>query len=189
VPAGGGATQELLPNDQPHEYPDLLPDGESVVYSTPRVSQSAPVEDSGIFVLDLKSRKATKVPGSEGLRNPRTSFGGRYLAALSEDQKNVMLFDFQTHNWKEIAKGKTFYYLESSRDGKYLYYQDLQEAGQPLYRVRKGDWKPERVMSFESLLQTGVLRCRFMGLTLDGSPMLLATRGGGEVYALELDLP
>jgi hypothetical protein len=34
-------------------------------------------------------------------------------------------------------------------------------------------------MSFESLLQTGVLRCRFMGLTQNGSLMLLATRGGG----------
>lgn len=43
-------------------------------------------------------------------------------------------------------------------------------------------------MSFESLLQTGVLRCRFMGLTLDGSPVVLATRGG-DVYALDLDLP
>jgi len=55
--------------------------------------------------------------------------------------------------------------------------------------VHAGDWKPERVMSFESLLQTGVLRCRFMGLTLDGSPVVLATRGGGDVYALDLDLP
>jgi hypothetical protein len=44
-------------------------------------------------------------------------------------------------------------------------------------------------MSFESLLQTGVTRCRFMGLTRDGSPMVLATRGGGDVYALDLDLP
>jgi hypothetical protein len=42
-------------------------------------------------------------------------------------------------------------------------------------------------MSFESLLQTGVTRSRFMGLTSDGSPMVLATRG--DVYALDLDLP
>jgi eukaryotic-like serine/threonine-protein kinase len=190
VPAGGGASQELLPNDQVHEFPDWLADGESVVYSTPPASPSAPREDSGIFVLDLKTRKTTRVPGSEGLRNPRTAFGGRYVAALSADQKKVMLFDFQTRNWKEIASnGKNFYHMESSRDGKYLYYQDTLEEGQPLYRVHTGDWKRERVMSFESLLQTGVLRCRFMGLTLDGSPMLLATRGGGDVYALDLDLP
>jgi serine/threonine protein kinase/Tol biopolymer transport system component len=190
VAAKGGSTQELLPNDQVHEYPDWLPDGESIVYSTPAASQGNPPQDSGIFVLDLKTRKTTKVPASDGLRNPRVAFGGRFLAALSEDQKKVLLFDFQTLDWREIASaGKSFYYLESTRDGKYLYFQDLLEAGQPLYRVRVGDWKLERVMSFESLLQTGVLRCRFMGLTADGSPMLLATRGGGDVYALDLDLP
>ncbi len=190
VAAKGGATQELLPNDLVHEYPDWLPDDESIVYSTRAASQGSSPQDSGIFVLDLKTRKTTKVPASDGLRNPRVAFGGRYLAALSADQKKVRLFDFQTQKWKELASaGKLFYYLEATRDGKYLYFQDLSEAGQPLYRVRAGDWKLERVMSFESLLQTGVLRCRFMGLTPDGSPMLLATRGGGDVYALDLELP
>jgi eukaryotic-like serine/threonine-protein kinase len=190
VPAAGGITQEVLPSDQVHEFPDWLPDGESIVYYTPPVKGGALPEDGGIFILDLKTRKATKVPGSDGLRNPRPSFGGRYLAALSEDQKKVMLFDFQTRDWKPIAtNGKLFYYLEATRDGKYLYFQDLLESGQPLYRIRAGDWKLERVMSFDSLLQTGVLRCRFMGLTPDGSPMILATRGGEDVYALDLDLP
>jgi|HubBroStandDraft_6_1064221.scaffolds.fasta_scaffold00325_16 Tol biopolymer transport system component/DNA-binding winged helix-turn-helix (wHTH) protein len=190
VPAKGGTTEELLPNDQAHEFPDWSADGESVVYYTPRASQAAPSEDSGIFVQDLKTRKVTRVPGSDGLKNPRTSFGGRYLAALTEDQTKVMLFDFQTRDWREIASnGKLFYFLEPTPDGKWLYFQDLLEAGAPLYRVRAGNGKPERVMSFESLLQTGVTRCRFMGLTRDGSPMVLATRGGGDVYALDLDLP
>ena len=190
VSAKGGTTQELLPNDQTHEFPDWLADGESVVYYTPRASQKAPREDSGIFVLDLKTRKVTRVPGSDGLMSPRSSFGGRYLAALTEDQTKVMLFDFKTRSWREIASnGKLFYYLESTPDGKWLYFQDLLETGSPLYRVGAGDSKPERVMSFESLLQTGVTRCRFMGLTPDGSPMVLATRGGGDVYALDLDLP
>jgi Tol biopolymer transport system component/DNA-binding winged helix-turn-helix (wHTH) protein len=190
VNTSGGSSLELLPDDQPHRFPDWLPDGESIVYSTPRASGGAPLGDSGIFVLDLKTRKTTKLPGSEGLTYPRSLFGSRYLAAVSEDQKKVMLFDFQTHDWKEIASGgKSFYYLESAQDGKYLYFQDSLEAGQPLYRVHAGDWKLERVMSFESLLQNGVLRCRFVGLTPDGSPMVLATRGGGDIYELDLDLP
>jgi serine/threonine protein kinase/Tol biopolymer transport system component len=190
VPAAGGITQEVLPSDQVHEFPDWLPDGESIVYYTPPVKGGALAEDGGISILDLKTRKATRVPGSDGLMYPRPSFGGRYLAALSEDQKKVMLFDFQTRDWKQIASnGKLFYYLEPTRDGKYLYFQDLLESGQPLYRIRAGDWRLERVMSFDSLLQAGVVRCRFMGLTPDGSPMILATRGGEDVYALDLDLP
>ncbi len=190
VRADGGATQQLLPNDRERETPDWLADGKSVVYSSPSAGEGASREDGGIFLLNLETLKTTKVPGSAGFMYPRTSFGGRYLAALTEDQTKVMLFDFQTSEWREIAsKGKLFYFLESTPDGKWLYFQDLLEAGAPLYRVRADNSKPERVMSFESLLQTGVTRCRFMGLTPDGSPMVLATRGGGDVYALDLDLP
>ncbi|HXO00147.1 MAG TPA: winged helix-turn-helix domain-containing protein [Candidatus Acidoferrales bacterium] len=190
VNANGGSSQELLPNDELHQFPDWLPDGGSIVYSTPRAGGGSGPDNSGIFVLNLETRKTTKLPGSEGLRNPRSLSGSQYLAALSEDQKKVMLFDFQTHEWRGIASGgKSFYYLESSQDGKDLYFQDSLEAGQPLYRVHAGDWKLQRVMSFESLLENGVLRCRFAGLTPDGSPMVLATRGGGDIYQLDLDLP
>jgi len=189
VHADGGATEALLPNDEIHKSPDWLPDSESVVYFTPPSAPGTKV-DSGIFVLNLKTRKTTKLPGSEGLQEPRSAFGGRYLAALTEDQTKVMLFDFATQKWTEIAgSGKLFFHLESTRDLKYLYFQDLLEPGQPLYRVRAGASKPERVMSFESVLQTGVIRCAFAGLTADGSPIVLANRGGTDVYALDLDLP
>ncbi len=186
----GGATEELLPNDQVHKSPDWLPDGQSIVYFTPRAAETGPRVDSGIFVLNLKTRTTTKLPGSEGLEEPRSAFGGRYIAALTEDQTKVMLFDFQTQKWTEIAGGgKLFFHLESTRDLEYLYFQDLLEIGEPLYRVRAGTSKRERVMSFESTLRTGVIRCAFAGLTADGSPIVLANRGGTDVYALDLYLP
>jgi serine/threonine protein kinase/Tol biopolymer transport system component len=186
----GGTTEELLPNDQVHKSPDWLPDGESIAYFTPTAPPGAPKADSGIFVLNLKTKTTTKLPGSDGLEEPRSAFGGRYLAALTEDQKKVVLFDFQTQRWKEIASGgKLFYHLESTRDLQYLYFQDLLAPGEPLYRMRAGDSKPERVMSFASLLQSGVIRCAFAGLTADGAPIVMANRGGTDVYALDLDLP
>lgn len=80
-----------------------------------------------------------------------------------------------------------FYHLESARDLQYLYFQDPLAPGEPLYRMRVGDSKPERVMRFESLLQSEVIRCTFAGLTADGSPIVLANRGGADVYALDSD--
>jgi eukaryotic-like serine/threonine-protein kinase len=186
----GGATEELLPNDQIHKSPDWLPDGESIVYFTPPAAVGAPPVESGIFVLNLKTKKTTKLAGSDGLQEPRSAFGSRYLAALTDDQTKVMLFDFQTQKWKEIATGgRLFYHLESTPDLRYLYFQDLLAPGEPLYRMRVGDSRPQRVTSFESLLQSGVIRCAFAGLTADGSPIVNANRGGTEVYALDLDLP
>jgi hypothetical protein len=186
----GGATEELLPNDQVHKSPDWLPDGGSILYFTPSTPDGSSRMDSGIFVLNLKTRKTSRLPGSEGFLEPRSAFGGRYVAALTEDQTKVMLFDFQTQKWKEIARGgKLFHHLESTPDAKYLYFQDLLAPGEPLYRMRAGDLRPERVTSFESLLQSGAIRCAFAGLTGDGSPIVNANRGGTEVYALDLDLP
>jgi eukaryotic-like serine/threonine-protein kinase len=189
VSAEGGPSQELLPSDRTREAPNWSPDGESVVYCTPRFNKEGPAEDSGIFVLNLKTRKPVRVPESEGMVDPRMFAGGRYLGALSEDLTQVMLFDFQTHEWKEIAHGKSLIHLERSADAKYVYFQAIFEKGEPVYRIHAGDWKVERVMSFESLLETEVARCRFIGVLQDGSPMVLAIRGGYDIYALDLDLP
>jgi eukaryotic-like serine/threonine-protein kinase len=190
VQAEGGAVEELLPNDRAHKSPEWLPDGQSIAYFVEPPDEGRSGQDTGIFILNLETKKTTKVPGSDDLQEPRAAFGGRYLAALTDDQTKVMLFDFQTQKWKEIASGgKSFYHLESTRDLKYVYFQDLLQPGEPLYRIHEGASKPERVMSFESVLQTGVMRCAFSGLTADGSPIVMANRGGTEIYALDLELP
>jgi hypothetical protein len=119
----------------------------------------------------------------------RVSFDGRYLGAISADGKMVMVFDFQTRAWQQIARGNSFYRLQGTPDGKYFYFQDLLSEGEPVFRVHVGDWRVERVMSFESMLQAEVVRCRFTGLMSDGSPMVIAVRGGNEIYAMDLDLP
>ena len=187
--ADGGPSRELLPSDRTRQSPDWSPDGESVVYSTPRFSKEDRPEDSGIFILNLKTRKPIRVPESEGMSIGRLALGGRYLGAVSEDGEKVMLFDFQARGWKEIAHGKYFDHLERTSDAKYFYFQDVLDAGEPLYRVHVGDWKVELVMSFETILQTDVVRCRFAGLMQDGSPMVIVVRGGGDIYQLDLDLP
>lgn len=123
------------------------------------------------------------------MTDARMSFDGRYLAALADDLTKLVVFDFQARSWKEVANGKLVNHLDRTQDGKYFYFQDVLEKGEPVYRVRVGGWKIERVISFESLLETGVARCRFIGILKDGSPMVIGVRGGFEVYSLDVDLP
>jgi Tol biopolymer transport system component len=190
VSADGGPSQELLPNDKPHRTPDWSPDGESIVYSVPRDSDADPKEASGFFILNLKSHKTVRVPESEGMTDPQFSSDGRYLVGfIGGEKSSMMVYDFQTRRWKTVAHGSNFYRLRKSSDGKYFYFQEIPSPGEPLFRMRVGDWKVERVMSFESILQGNVVRCRFAEVMPDGSTIVIAVRGGYEVYSLDLDLP
>lgn len=77
----------------------------------------------------------------------------------------------------------------NSKDGKYLYFEDILEPKEPVYRMRTGDARPERWTDFDSVLQSGVARCQFTGLAPDGSVLAIAWRGSPEIYSLDLDLP
>ncbi len=190
VSADGGPSQELLSNDQSHRTPDWSSDGESVVYSVPREGESEPQEASGLFILNLKSGKIIRVPESDGMSDPQLSSDGRFLVGLAESEKSsVMVFDFQTRRWKAVAHGNNLYRLRRAPDGRYFYFQDILSPGEPIFRMHTGDWKVERIMSFESVLKGDVVRCRFTGLTQDGSPLVIAVRGGYEIYSIDLDLP
>jgi Tol biopolymer transport system component/DNA-binding winged helix-turn-helix (wHTH) protein len=190
VSVDGGPSEELLPNDKPHRTPDWSPDGASIVYSVPRDSNAEPKDESGFFLLNLKSHKTVRIPESEDMTDPQFSSDGRYLVGFIGGEKSTMMvFDFQTRRWKAVAHGSNFFHLRKASDGKYFYFQEIPSPGEPLFRMHVGDWKVERVMSFESILQGNVVRCRFAEVMPDGSPMVIAVRGGYEIYSLDLELP
>ena len=67
---------------------------------------------SGLFfgaiavrVLDMKTHQASTLPGSEGLYSPRWSPDERYIAAMPADHLSVMLYDFKTQHWADLATG------------------------------------------------------------------------------------
>jgi hypothetical protein len=76
-----------------------------------------------------------------------------------------------------------------SKDGQTLYYQDLLEANEPVYRIRLSDHKRELVTNFETLLGGSTQRAAFVALAPDGSLIATLLRAGGDIYSLDLDLP
>jgi Tol biopolymer transport system component/DNA-binding winged helix-turn-helix (wHTH) protein len=189
VPAGGGVIEELLPGNEGHAQPDWSPDGESIAYASRGDKRAIPPADGAIYVLNLRTQEATKVPGSDGLQYPRWSPDGKYLATLSESWEKVVLFNFRTRRWKEIAHGNSLSALTWSPDAKYLYFEDILGPHEPIYRIRPADSQAQRVTDFESVLGTGASRCQFIGFAPDGSVMAIVSRGGSDIYELDLDLP
>jgi Tol biopolymer transport system component len=131
----------------------------------------------------------TVIPGSQGMLGASWSPYGRYLAALSTDMKVVKLYDFAGQHWSELARGIYLTNAYWTADGRYVYFQDLLTEGEPVYRISRGTGTKELVFSFEEILRNGPNRCLFLGLTPDSSLLARVSREGGNLYALDVELP
>ena len=182
VSADGGTPRELMPEESGDQYdPSWSPDGTKIVFGGPPSDRSV-----SIRVLDLKTHQISTLPGSTGLYSPRWSPDGRYIAAMSFDSRGLLLFDFTTQKWDEIAK-VTLGFPNWSKNGEYVYF--LHEEDQPsVMRVQIRDRKVERVADLKNFRQGGYWSV-WLGMAPDDSPLLLRDTGTQEIFALDWQIP
>ena len=182
VSADGGSPEPLLPEDpEPQWDPNWSPDGEKIIFS------GAPADtNSTIRVLDLKTHRDSMLPGSRGLFAARWSPDGRYVAALPWDSNGLVLFDFQTQKWSELAKVRSAF-LNWSKDGKYIYF--LRWLDNPaVLKIGIADHKLQQIGDLKNFPTTGSLG-PWVGIASDNSPLLLKDTGTQDVYALDWEEP
>jgi eukaryotic-like serine/threonine-protein kinase len=183
VSADGGSPQQLMPDDPISQWdPNWSPDGSKIVFGG--TSESAA---STISILDLASRKASPLPGSDGLYGPRWSPDGRYIEGLSADETIVFLFDFQTQKWTQLAKGG-FAWPNFSKDSQYLYVLSG-HGGSSVLKIRLSDGKEEQVADLKNFVYAGHFTDSSLSLTPDDSPLLFRDAGTSDVYALDWEEP
>ena len=182
VSAEGGGPRQLMPDDPaPQLDPNWSPDGSKIVFA----GNSNDVA-SAVQVLEVASRHVSTLPGSQGLYSPRWSTDGRYIVAMTGDSSTLLLFDFQTQNWTELAKG-SISWLNWSKDGQYVYVLDFRGKGTVL-RIRISDHKTEQVVDLKDFSSAG----RYGGslaLAPDDSPLMLRDTGTQDVYSLDWEAP
>jgi eukaryotic-like serine/threonine-protein kinase len=182
VSADGGSAQQLLPEDpEPQTDANWSLDGAKIL-----LSGVADGNNETIRVLDLNTHQVSALPGSRGLYSPRWSPDGRYIVAMPSDSLSLMLFDFQTQKWSELAKVRAAF-PNWSRDGQYVYF--LRWLDKPaVLRVRIKDGKLEQVSDLTDLPTTGNIG-PWLGLAPDDSLLLLKDLGTQDVYALDWEQP
>jgi len=188
VPAEGGDAQQLTSGDSNHDDGSWSPDGNSMAFGLP-AEDARNSTGNALFILNLKTHQVTDVPDSAGLFSPRWSPDGRYLLAITNDYQKLVLYDFTTKKWEDLAKMEVDY-PNWSEDGKCVYFNEAHVRGLPVYRVCLSDRKPEHIVD---LSQGGRLAMgRFgwwTGLGPDDSILAARDIGIQEIYALHVKFP
>ena len=181
ISRNGGTPQRILPSEQSQVDANWSPDGNWLVFG------SLGVPNTPIYTIDLRSKRASTMPGSMGLFSPRWSPDGRYIAAIrTEHPGKLMLFEFGTQKWTEMVGFETGYPCWS-RDGKYIYFVDPHNDAYRIARLRLNDRKIENIVDLSRVGRStaGTIE-EWFGLASDDSPLLARDISFQEVYALDM---
>ena len=183
IRAEGGSPEELLPENVAEGDPTWSADGTQLAFG--RGSDGDGTQD--IQIVEIKTRQVSTLPASKGLYAPRWSPDGRYLAALTLDNKKLVLYDFRTQKWSDwVTSPVGIGWPSWTRDSRSVYY-DHYEAGQvTCRRVRVGVDHSDELFILQGLRR---YHDAWAGLAPDNSRLFTRDLSAPEIYALDVDLP
>lgn len=147
--------------------PHLVAAGGAIIFGAMPWLEYGTSSGPSISAVDLQTSRVSDFPGSDGLFSPRCSPDGRYLAALASDSTKLMLYDFKTKKWSQLAQGM-FAFENWSRDGKYLYAEEYLDKNDDFVRVSVADGKIARLFSLKEVPRGFDTWESWVGLTPDG---------------------
>ncbi len=184
--ADGGIPERLLPENHNQADPSWSPDGRSLVFGRVPDLMGKENGERNLQILDLASHKLEPVPGSDGLFSPRWSPDGRYIAALTLDQRSLRLFDTTTHTWRDLADTSVADPVWSA-DSKAIYIHAFMAETQPIYRVSIPDGHLDPITSLASFRSGDAADYFFTGITPDNTPLVRSRSATGNLFSLDLD--
>ena len=181
ISAEGGEARPAQPSGGNQMSTNWSPDGMSLMYSDfPFFAPDPSV--IGIHVLNVKTQTVETLPGSKGMFAGAWSPDGTHAAAWGANGRDLMLYDFKSRKWEQIATGGGF--PTWSRDGLYLFF--VRQGDDPaIMRVRLSDRQVKGVASLKGIGLAGRLAGIAFSLTPDGDPLVLRDVGTQEIYALD----
>jgi Tol biopolymer transport system component/DNA-binding winged helix-turn-helix (wHTH) protein len=185
--SAGGDLHPMLEENSTQGVPNWSPDGKQIVFGRLLDFGNELDPNLTIELYDLDRHSHRTLPGSEGLWTPRWSPNGRFLSAVTEDNRTLRLFDNEKQQWTDLANEGVNDVIWS-RDSRYLYFDTLFGAEPTLYRVPIETRKLERWADLRGFSRGGFYG-PWLGITPDGSPLLLKDTSIEEIYRLDLQGP
>lgn len=184
IRSDGSGLERLEQEPRNEADPTWSADGQALAFG--RAPDYLAKDDSpwAIRILDLQTRQVRLIPGSEGLFSPRWSPDGKYIIAMSSDQKQLVLFSWQTHQWRVLAKGE-FSNPSWSADSRSVYTQGLGDHPESILRISIPDGHSERLSTPYASWADASKDYSFIGLAPGDAP-LVRIRLTGDVYSLDI---
>jgi Tol biopolymer transport system component len=184
VAADGGNTRQLVPEARNEADPSWSPDGRSIVFGRLPEYMGETASHKELQVVDLQSGATTVLPNSTGLFSPRWSPDGHYIAAITLDQRRLMLYDLAARHWTELATGSIADPVWSS-DSRSIYFHSFMDDGLPILRIRLDSRKLERIFEFRDVQLADAVDYQFPGLAPDDSPLVSVTLWTADIFAID----
>ena len=185
ISALGGTPEQMLSEKEYQGDAHWFPDGNRMIFGrAPYIPGSS--EKAALQVLDLHTKEVSTFPGSENLYSPRLSPDGKHLAALSSDNKKLLIFDFQTQKWADWVSetGGAISFPTWSPDGQYVYYNSITKD--PGYRrIKVGQTRSELFVDLKDFRRFGA---GWSGLTPGAAALFVRDVSADEIYSLDLEL-
>ena len=185
VGAEGGAPEPLLDETRNAADPSWSPDGRRIVFG--RVSDVMGKEERSraLEILDLETHRTETVPESEGLFSPRWSPDGRFIAALTLDQRKLLLFDTAARHWRTLAETTAADPVWAS-DSQSVFFHAALVPNQPIFQVAVRDGVLRKIADSTTFTSGATTDYFFCGLTPTGAPIARARTATGNLYTVDL---
>lgn len=149
------------------------PDGSRVAYAS----------GNDIYIAREDASDSHRVFHGEGVPYwPRWSPDAKWLSFTARDQ------DGQSSLWEISTEGRGLHRLDNkmfSRDGEYYYFDKYVNNDPAVFRIRLSNRRLERVVGLREIRRSQGVMGWWMGLTPDGSPMVLRDTSIEEIYVLD----
>jgi Tol biopolymer transport system component/DNA-binding winged helix-turn-helix (wHTH) protein len=178
VGAGGGVPREVAPGLNSNA--SWSPDGTRLA-----IESTSKSGNSSLLYLELRTGKLSRLPGGDGLAEPKWSPDGRYIGAEKASDFACMLFDVNGQNWSEIA-ATSCWFQSWTRDSKSFF--SLEGKSEAIQRFDVQTRRFERLQSLRDYRIAGN-HTTWLGISPEGSPLILRDAGSQEIYGFKLRMP